>query len=269
MSKMSHLEIYSLLQKSNCRQCELPTCLAFAAAVMRGEKRPGLCPHLESSVIETIEARLEKRAPTVGEDREETLRRLKGMMKSFDFQDAARRLGASPSGDALEVRCLGKGFSVDSKGNVKSDCHQTPWLIIPLLDYILHGAGRDPSGTWVLFRELDGGADWHRLFGQRCEKPWKRLVDAHTDLFEDLLDLFDGTYASDDSAASVSIILRPLPKLPLLIRYWRNEGDFDSALSLFFDAAAVENLRIESIYTLCVGLLTMFERIVMTHGKRA
>jgi len=32
------MEIFQLLDKSNCKKCNLPTCMAFAAAVFKGEK---------------------------------------------------------------------------------------------------------------------------------------------------------------------------------------------------------------------------------------
>ncbi len=267
MSGMNHLEIYAFLQKSNCRQCQFPTCLAFAAAVMMGEGRLSLCPHLESNVVEQIEKRLDKGPSAVQEDLDRALKDLRRQILSVDFPEASERLGASLSDDALTVRCLSKNFTVDSEGNVRSDCHTTPRLIIPLLNYILRSAGKNLSGRWVLLRELHGGANWSRLFGQRCEKPLKRLIDAHTDLFEDIIDIFGGSPMEDISSADVSIVIHPLPKVPILIRYWYREGDFDSILSLLFDATAGENLNIDSLYLLCVGLVTMFERIVLTHGK--
>jgi hypothetical protein len=59
----------------------------------------------------------------------------------------------------------------------------------------------------------------------------------------------------------------PLPRLPLLLCYWKSEEGMDSSLHLFFDVTAEENLRIEAIYSLCMGLVTMFEKIAQTHGK--
>lgn len=266
MSRPNHLEIYGYLQKSNCRQCGLPTCLAFAVAVMKGEKRLDLCPHVESDVIQQLEGRLGV-ATEVRNDTEMALQLLRVQISSVDFSRRAEKLGATYSGEVLTVRCLGKDFSVDSSGQVRTDCHTTPWLIIPLFNYILHGAGRPTSGKWVPLKELKGGVDWHRLFGQRCEKPLKKLVDTHTDLFENIIDIFGGTPLEHDAEADISIVIRPLPKLPVLIRYWKPEGDFDSALSLLFDSTAEDNLGIEPLYTLCVGLVIMFEKISLTHGK--
>ncbi|MFZ0928411.1 MAG: DUF3786 domain-containing protein [Syntrophobacteraceae bacterium] len=267
MHQISHLEIYRLLQKSNRRKCDLPSCLAFAAAVMRGEKRLDQCPYVDGSVLEQLKVRLHPQSP-IQDERDKTLRQLRAQIQAVDFAEAAERLEVSHSGNTLAVRCLSKDFRIAPDGNVRSDCHMTPWLIIPLLSYIINGAGEKIAGRWVLFKELDGGADWGRLFAQRCEKPLKKLIDTHTDLFEDIIDIFDGRPIEDSSPCDFSIAIHPLPKVPVLIRYWKKEGDFDSALTLMFDSTAKDNLGIEPLYTICVGLLTMFERIALTHGNR-
>jgi len=36
---LTPLEIYKVLQKNNCKQCALPSCLAFAVAVVAGQKK--------------------------------------------------------------------------------------------------------------------------------------------------------------------------------------------------------------------------------------
>ena len=68
-------------------------------------------------------------------------------------------------------------------------------------------------------------------------------------------------YASD-----ISLVLRPLPKVPILICYWKPEDGLESSLNLFFDSTVEENLRIESLYALCTGLVRMFEKIGLRHG---
>lgn len=52
MSKFKNtMEIFLLLDKSNCRDCHLPTCLAFAAAVFKGQKQLNECPRLPRDII--------------------------------------------------------------------------------------------------------------------------------------------------------------------------------------------------------------------------
>lgn len=44
------VEILQLLDKSNCRECGLATCLVFALAVFKGEKNLGDCPKLDPEI---------------------------------------------------------------------------------------------------------------------------------------------------------------------------------------------------------------------------
>lgn len=265
MSHLNHLDIYRILEKTNCRQCSLPTCLAFAVAVMKGEVKLGACPHLEEDVLARFEGQVGKRS-SLENDWEKALKGLQNKIRTIDFASSAERLGARLSPSGLAINCLGKDFQVDPQGKIISDCHVNPWLSIPLLSYIIHCEGKRPAGQWVPLRELDSGATWSRLFSQRCEKPLKALVDNHTDLFEILIDLFAGKSTTAAFSSDISIVLHPLPKLPMLVCYWNKEGQLDSTLHLFFDSTADKNLNIESIYQLGVGLVTMFEKIALRHA---
>jgi len=44
------LTIYGLLPRTNCGQCGQPSCLAFAAALSKGEGEPGDCPALSAPI---------------------------------------------------------------------------------------------------------------------------------------------------------------------------------------------------------------------------
>jgi hypothetical protein len=66
--------------------------------------------------------------------------------------------------------------------------------------------------------------------------------------------------------ADIAVVLHPLPKLPLLVCYWKPDEGMPSDLNLFFDDTAAANLAIEAIYTLGAGLSLMFEKIAQRHG---
>ncbi|MDY0041428.1 MAG: DUF3786 domain-containing protein [Desulforhabdus sp.] len=69
-----------------------------------------------------------------------------------------------------------------------------------------------------LIQGIKGRGDWGRLFGQRCEKPLKRLVDTHTDLFEEIIDIFDGKLVENDSECDISAAIHPLPGVNSILR---------------------------------------------------
>jgi hypothetical protein len=259
------MEIFKLLDKSNCRKCNKPTCLAFAAAVFQGQKRLDECPQLDREIIERHGGMAVNQIP-LEQMQYESIELLKRKIVKIDLSSSARRLGEIFSNEKMTIKCLGKDFSVDTNGNISTDIHVHSWIAVPVLNYILEGAGTPVSGKWVPFRELEGGKKWYRLFEQRCEKPLKKVADTYTDLFEDMIHLFNGRQVENHYASDISLVLHPLPKVPLLICYWKPEDDLASDLNIFFDSRAEDNLNIESIYTLGTGLVIMFEKLALRHG---
>ncbi len=261
----SPLEIYKHLPKTNCRQCDERTCLAFAAAVIQGRKKLEKCPYLDKDFIENAEV-VTNEPVSLEKHMQHVLERLQREIKTVDFNAAAGRTGASLVNGNLVIKSLGRLFTVEPDGTIRSDCHVIPWVTLPLLSYIISSAGKEVSGTWVPFRELEKGATWLPLFEQRCEKPLKRIADNYTGLFGDLLEIFGGQEINQETDGEIMLVLYPLPKVPLLIKY-KPKDELDSKLNIFFDRTAEDNLGVESLYLLCAGLVIMFEKIAMRHGK--
>lgn len=259
------LQIFKLLPKSNCRQCGISTCLAFAAAVIKLEKRLADCPYLDRDTIARYAERI-GRPPGMENIREEQLKELKEKIAATDIHARAELLGARSDGGMIVIKCLGKDFAVDRNGTVASQCHTHAWFSLPLLDHILSGKGAAVSGRWVPFRELPNGRTWNPLFEQRCEKPLKQIADTHSELFEDLVNLFSGASKSNQFGSDISVVLHPFPTVPVMISYWKPEDGIESKLHLFFDETAEQNLSIESLFTLGTGLVRMFERIMYKHS---
>lgn len=260
------LEVLKLLPKTNCRDCDQPTCLAFAVAVIQGRLGLAACPHL-SPEAQQAAAPAPSSRPAPGEDLQQAIAGLQAQVRQVDLAAAAGPLGASFREGKLYLRCLGKEFAVDREGRLASNCHLNVWVTGPILNYVLGGGGPEPSGDWVPLRDLPGGADWGRFFEHRCEKEMKKVIDGYTGLMEDLVDIFAGQPAPAAFDSDIAVVIHPLPKLPILLCYWKPEDGMDSSLHMFFDRRAEENLKIESIYTLGVGLTTMFQKIALTHGR--
>jgi len=157
MARPKHaMEIFSLLDKSNCGECGEKTCLAFAGAVFQGRKGIDRCPRLDPETIARY-GNGEKRANIIDEERDAFLEKLKREIADIDLREAAERTGGRFSGDKLAVKVLGKDFRVDTGGTLYADIHINPWVAIPFLMYVLHCSGLAPSGDWVSFRELRNG----------------------------------------------------------------------------------------------------------------
>jgi hypothetical protein len=258
-------EIFQFLDKSNCRECGEKTCLAFAGAVFLGQRKIRDCPRITTEAIQRFAGEYDKR-DTHGGNPEDRLAKLKSRIPHLDLAESAERVGASHSGGKAILRVLGKDFSVDTKGNLTSEIHINPWVAVPFLSYIFTGQGLMPSGRWVPYRELKGGRDGYPLFQKRCEEPMKRVADLYTQLFDDMVHVFGGKKVDKQFESDISVVLYPLPRVPVMICYWLPEDGMDSSLHVFFDETADQNLDIGSIFSLGTGLAQMFTKIALRHG---
>ena len=259
------MEIFKLLNQSNCRKCGEKTCLAFAAVVFKGQKKLGECPELDQSISGLYEDKIEKYA-TNEDEQTAVLERLQKQIAEMDLQKAAQRVGGVYADNRLTLKVFGKDFSIFPHGGFSSDIHVNPWVVLPLASYILHCKGLALTGQWVPFRELKNSRSWHNFFHKQCETPLKKIADTYPDLFEDLIHIFNGVKTQTAYESDISLVLHPLPKVPLLICYWKPEEGMDSDLNLFFDSSAVDNMGIEAIYLLGTGIVRMFGKLSLRHG---
>ena len=260
------MEIFNLLDKSNCRKCNEKTCLAFAAAVFQGQKQLDQCPLLESNIITKYEGNAAKQT-SMERDQDRALEELKNRIATIDLASSAQRLDGVFLNKKLTLKIFGKDFSVDSQGNFYSDIHVNPWVTLPVFSYILHSNGNPVSGTWMPFRELKNGKMRAGLFRQMCEIPLKKVADTYTELFRDMILIFNGKKVEKHYEADISLVLHPLPKVPILICYWEPEDGLESSLNLFFDSTVEEHLPIEAVNSLGTGLTRMFQKIALRHGS--
>ena len=259
------MEIFKLLEKSNCRDCGYKTCLAFAGAVFRGQIKLEECPKLDREIIERFSGD-PKKDHTVEEIQEAYMNDLKAKISELDLDEAAQRTGGRLSNNKLTLKVLGKDFSVDSNGNLSTDIHINMWVAIPFLTYVLYSKGIPVSGNWVSFRELKDGKEEYPLFQRRCEEPMKRVADTYTDLFDDMVHIFSGKQVEKQFESDISVVLYPLPKVPIMVCYWLPEDGLESSLHVFFDKSAEDNLGTQIVFTLGVGLSQMFARLALRHG---
>ncbi len=259
------MEIFKLLDASNCRECGEKTCLAFAGMVFQGQRKLADCPKLNQETILRFEPEPEDQN-TSEPGRDAYLQKLQKEITACDLASAAERIGATFLGSQLKLKVLGKDFGVDTLGNLYADIHINPWVVIPFLSYVLYGKGLPVSGNWVSFRELADGQERYPLFQKRCEEPMKRVADIYTHLFDDLVHIFSGKQVEEQFESDISVVLHPLPRVPIMICYWRPEEGLESSLNLFFDDTADKNLDIGSIFTLATGLAQMFSKLALRHG---
>lgn len=269
-TRLNALEILKQLPRTNCRECRLPTCLAFAAQVAQGLRAPEDCPYLDGAA--QVLARDLAREGALPESLEgEALDALTARVRAVDFARVADLVGARLRGGDLVFHCLGREFALDPRGRMRSQCHVNLWVLIPLLDTLVHaddalragreGALRRPTGEWIKYDQLRDSVSRSDYFTHRTEQALLELAAPDPDLFADLLSIFGGRAEDHGFGADCSIVLRPLPRVPLLLCYWRPDPPFDAKVGLYFDRSLDHHLSIESVTILGIGLVEMWKRV--------
>ncbi|MDR3088323.1 MAG: DUF3786 domain-containing protein [Desulfobulbaceae bacterium] len=258
------LAIFRQLEQSNCRECGERTCLAFAAAIATGQKKLTACPRLSAAARQEL-ATLLPQSPQIGHG-EAHIAKLKAELLGIDLAQAAARCGGEYHDGWLTVPIFGKPCAVAANGEIRSQLHNNPWMLSPFLTYIIHGAGIEPSGEWLAFRDLPGGIERQPHFRRRAEEVMREVADRHPSLFADLASMFSAKELPPHFGADVSALLLPLPKAPVLLSYWRADEGMASELHMYFDKTAARNLDIDSIHDLCAGMAMMFGRLAQRHG---
>lgn len=267
MSKIKNpLELYKYLNKSNCRKCMLPSCLAFAVAVIQNQKSLDDCPYIDNLAKAEISGGIVNKK-TMEDEQEQVLSKYRKEISKLDLSSAAERLNVPFKEGMIVISCLGKDFRVGATGDMISECHKNTWVQVPVLNYILYSKGIQPKENWVAFGDLKRAGEWSQFFSHRCEREMQKLADAHTDLFFDILHLFGANTKQGITNSDQSLVIYPLPKVPFLINYWEPEESFDSKLNILFDKTAEDNINIESLYLLSRGLVEMFRELIVKHSK--
>jgi len=260
------MEIFKFLPKTSCKECGESTCLAFAGAVFTGKAGLASCPYIPERQLHQYGGGKRETNP-IEEESSAVKKRLQERLLSLDMKERARTIGADYEEGRITVPILGKHFTIDRHSNVTTGIHTNSWVLGSVLHYINYSKGISLSSNWVPLRELPSGKDWYRLFGRQCENVLKTTADKYPDLFPDLVEMFRGRMIDQRFQSDVSVILSPLPLVPMLICYWHPDDGMESSLKLFFDDTAESNLGIEGLYTLGVGIAIMLERLSKVHSN--
>ena len=259
MSKLNNtMDVFKLLPKTNCRKCNKPTCLAFAAAVFQGQIALSECPFIDDNTLDAYGEKQDRNESRLDQDYAAAIDELKRKIQQTDLASRADTLGGKFANGKLTLKVMGKDFSVDEKGEISTDIHVNHWITPPLLNYVLSSRGLALTGRWVPFRELETSKDWARFFEHQCVDLFKNIADSNPSFFEDIMELFNGRPVENHYDADISLVIKPLPLLPILICYNHPEDGLESDLNLFFESTADINLRVENIYTLTTGLANLF-----------
>ena len=118
-----------------------------------------------------------------------------------------------------------------------------PWRLIAL-HYLAGVTGREPEGDWISYRELPDGLFYANTVTREVEEPLAALFGRSADAFQ-AAGRPMGAEVGD--VADSSLVLRPLPRVPMLFALWLADEEFPAKVKVLYDRIGAGNLPLQDL----------------------
>ncbi len=250
---LSPLQLVKRTPLANCGQCGHPTCLAFAAAVLKIGLPPTACPFIDLTGLDLQALNTASDNMQHGQKDLDFIAFLKDKIAACDFAALAGQLGANfrenPQPE-LSLTYLGQDVVISKKditidGREPND-HRDKIL---LYNYVSSGGSHNLAGVWLGLESLPNAISKVKTLAAYCEDRLALVFDHNRpEKFNAVVKQLNGREAPDNSA-SLSAIIPVLPMLPQYLLFWEAEPEenFTAKVKILFDTDVMAILDLESL----------------------
>jgi len=257
---LSVVDLYrDILPKTNCGDCNFPTCMAFASMVV-SEKLPiGNCPHLEPDIITKCQQELDEQYAAgkwlKRDMAQDALEYAKSRAASMALEDLPDRIGGRliKAGDNpvfelpyFDTHVIITGDKITNAAG--SDL--TRWEQVFIYNHMAQGGASLPSGHWKGFVEFPNTVSKIKSMVDNVERPLnERFRGKPEELLSEGVRIGGIDRTDQFQSADLAVFFMPFPRVPVMLMFWdeNQEDAFDTEVKLMFDETVTEHLDIESI----------------------
>ena len=180
---------------------------------------------------------------------------VEGLLKSDPAERAARGGGRFEPGEdgksRVAVRYLGREVWLSLPGGTLETSDGGPLSLreeILILHYLEKASGIPPTGNWISFAEIPGGAFYHPVFLQRSKAP---LVKCFGEEPQRLMALAAEEVRGESLALGDAGVKIPVfPRVALGMVLWKGDAEFPPEGNVLFDSSVTGYLPVEDIVIL-------------------
>ncbi|MBN2032553.1 MAG: DUF3786 domain-containing protein [Deltaproteobacteria bacterium] len=118
-------------------------------------------------------------------------------------------------------------------------------LVLHYLQGAWVSSGAEPTGEWISFQEVPDGRFYLDAFQRRAKNPLVQTFGEKVELMVTLAEQAYGAQTFDQGDASV--LLRPLPMVPVVLILWKGDEEFPPEGNILFDQTIIRILSAEDI----------------------
>jgi hypothetical protein len=262
--KISALQLFKHLPRTNCGECGYSTCLAFATqVVVEGADLAG-CPYLSPEAQALAGMIAAQQENGVGRKRDNfaiALKFLEEKVAPLNFAALAKGLGADYGEEAgrpyLKITYFGREVQV-FKDEVRypPGIKENPWDAILMYNYIASQGQRPPCGEWIKFQGLPNSVSKTKTL-LRLQKQLAEFFSGKIELLRQKALEMGGKPVTVAQEADLQFLFQPLPRLPLLLVFHdaEPEENFEAEAHFLLDAQVMDYLDLESLLFLVERLM--------------
>lgn len=255
--RLTPIHLYKLTPKTNCGQCGLDSCLAFATQVIVGQADLQACPFLEPAELEPFRIQLEEQHRSgIGVKREgfeKALTFLRGELKKCDFPGIAPKLGGQMTQldgqPALRLDYFGRPVLVTHEdASMESDESLNPYEKILIFNYIL-GSGAEPSGSWVGMETLPNSVSKVKSLISHCQEPLAKASTGRISILPEIASRWGTSVQLSEERVDFAAEFPVLPKLSIRVLWWDEDPaeGFQAHTKYLFDSRVLQIIDLESL----------------------
>lgn len=257
---LSVVDLYrDILPKTNCKECNFPTCLAFASMVV-SEKLPlNNCPHIDKETLKNCNIELEAQyaeGKWLKRDmKEDSLLWAKEKAASMKLEDLPARIGGELQKKDNETVLVLPYFDTKvfiGENDIKKESEPLLTRYEKVLIYIhmAQGGLAVPTGVWKGLVEFPNTISKIKSMRDGVEVPLINKFGGKKELFLAAGKKAGGKNISEQvKSTDAALDFLPLPKVPVRIVFWDEveEDGIEAEIKFLFDETITQHLDIESI----------------------
>lgn len=177
-------------------------------------------------------------------------------LKGLEPQEVSKRAKVEWDGKGYLVPFLDELYLVDPTGRfvpVKGQ-EVSAELQVAVLEYLIGAKELEPSERWVSLKDLKGG----RGFAQSHPLPLELILKRYGDDLDDFRAKGFALGGEPASYGDLSFVLRALPRIPVLLVFWKGDEEFPPRLNFLFDVTASEHMRLDALYGLAIEVIKRY-----------
>jgi hypothetical protein len=143
------------------------------------------------------------------------------------------------------LRIIWPDFKVLSEKTGEEIPIQQQVLILHYLNGAWASSGAEPAGEWISFQEVPDGRFYLDAFHRRAKNP---LVQTFGQQPKVMVKLAKQAYSAEPfDQGDASVLVRPLPLVPVALILWEGDDEFPPEGNILFDHSIIQILSAEDI----------------------